>query len=78
MITNATTQQDLLLCVRYFRCAQYGTAIFSTTSSAAAQFVYGGPSQPLVRQPVEGSGFTVALRIMMVEKQHRIPLKGFN
>ena len=42
--------------------AQFGSATFSTTSSAA-QFVFGGPSQPLVRQSVEGSGFSVALRI---------------
>ncbi len=39
--------------------AQFGSATFSTTSSAA-QFVFGGPSQPLVRQSVEGSGFSVA------------------
>ena len=41
--------------------AQYGVSTYSTASSAT-QFVYGGGSQPLVRQPVEGSGFTVALR----------------
>jgi len=36
--------------------ATYGNALYSTTTSTT-QFVYGGPTQPLVRQPVEGSGF---------------------
>ena len=40
--------------------------------SAATQFVYGGPSQPLVRQPVEGSGFTVALKIDDGGEHHHI------
>ena len=42
--------------------AQYGSATYSTQGSAT-QFVYGGPTQPLVRQPVEGSGFSVALKV---------------
>ena len=32
-------------------------------SSTYGSGVYGGPSQPLVRQAVEGSGFAVALRV---------------
>ena len=36
--------------------AIYGSAIYGVPT-------YGGPSQPLVRQAVEGSGFSVALRI---------------
>ena len=56
--------------------AQFGTAVFSTVSSAA-QFVFGGPSQPLVRQAVEGSGFSVALRINDGGETAPYSLKGF-
>ena len=56
--------------------AQFGSATFSTTSSAA-QFVFGGPSQPLVRQSVEGSGFSVALRINDGGETAPYSLKGF-
>ena len=34
----------------------YGTSIYGSA-------VYGGPSQPIVRKAVEGSGFAVALRV---------------
>ena len=56
--------------------AQFGSATFSTSSSAA-QFVFGGPSQPLVRQSVEGSGFSVALRIKDGGETAPYSLKGF-
>ena len=56
--------------------AQFGSATFSTTSSAA-QFVFGGPSQPLVRQSVEGSGFSVALRVKYGGQTAPYSLKGF-
>ena len=56
--------------------AQFGSATFSTNSSAA-QFVFGGPSQPLVRQSVEGSGFSVALRIKDGGETAPYSLKGF-
>jgi len=56
--------------------AQFGSATFSTSSSAA-QFVFGGPSQPLVRQSVEGSGFSVALRINDGGETAPYSLKGF-
>ena len=56
--------------------AQYGTAIYSTTSSET-QFVYGGGTQPLVRQPVEGSGFTVALKVDDEGVSSPYSLKGF-
>jgi len=56
--------------------AQFGSATFSTTSSAA-QFVFGGPSQPLVRQSVEGSGFSVALRVNDGGTTAPYSLKGF-
>jgi len=36
--------------------AVYGSGVYSTST-------YGGQSEPLLRQPVEGSGFTVALRV---------------
>jgi len=56
--------------------AQYGSAVYSTSSSAT-QFVYGGGSQPLVRQPVEGSGFTVALKVDDNGESPPYSLKGF-
>ena len=56
--------------------AQFGSATFSTNSSAA-QFVFGGPSQPLVRQSVEGSGFSVALRVKDGGQTAPYSLKGF-
>ena len=56
--------------------AQYGTAIYSG-SGAATNSVYGGSSQPLVRQSVEGSGFTVALRVNDNGVTAPYSLKGF-
>ena len=56
--------------------AQYGSAIYSTEGSAT-QFVYGGPTQPLVRQPVEGSGFSVALKVEDGGTTAPYSLKGF-
>jgi len=56
--------------------AQFGTALFST-AGGAVRFVFGGPSQPLVRQPVEGSGFSVVLRINDSGESAPYSLKGF-
>ena len=56
--------------------AQYGTATYAV-SGATANAVYGGSSQPLVRQPVEGSGFTVALRVNDNGVTAPYSLKGF-
>jgi len=56
--------------------ATYGNALYSTSGSAA-QFVYGGPTQPLVRQPVEGSGFSVALKVEDGGSSAAYSLKGF-
>ncbi len=56
--------------------AQYGSATYSTSSSAT-QFVYGGSTQPLVRQSVEGSGFTVALKVDDGGETAPYSLKGF-
>ena len=41
--------------------AIYGTSTYGTSSSVVG--TYGGASQPLFRQSVEGSGFAVALRV---------------
>jgi len=56
--------------------AQYGSSTYSNTSSTA-QFVYGGGTQPLARQPVEGSGFTVALKVDDNGESPPYSLKGF-
>ena len=56
--------------------AQFGSALFSTISSAV-RFVFGGPSQPLIRQPVEGSGFSTVLRINDNGESKPYSLKGF-
>tara|TARA_A100001015_G_scaffold282729_1_gene347325 strand:- start:307 stop:2046 length:1740 start_codon:yes stop_codon:yes gene_type:complete len=56
--------------------AQYGTATYAVSGSATNS-VYGGSSQPLVRQSVEGSGFTVALRVNDNGVTAPYSLKGF-
>ena len=56
--------------------AQFGSAIFSVIGGAI-RFVFGGASQPLVRQPVEGSGFSVILRINDGGESAPYSLKGF-
>ncbi len=48
----------------------YGTSSYGTPT-------YGGPSQPLVRQAVEGSGFAVALRVNDGGATAAYSLKGF-
>jgi hypothetical protein len=48
----------------------YGTSTYGVVT-------YGGPSQPLVRQPVEGSGFAVALRVRDGGITDPYSLKGF-
>ena len=50
--------------------AIYGTSSYGTPT-------YGGASQPLIRQPVEGSGFAVALRINDGGTTAPYSLKGF-
>ena len=55
--------------------AIYGTATYGSASSASG--TYGGASQPLVRQPVEGSGFAVALRVNDGGTTAPYSLKGF-
>ena len=50
--------------------AVYGTSTYGTPT-------YGGASQPLVRQPVEGSGFAVALRVNDNATTAPYSLKGF-
>jgi len=56
--------------------AQFGLAVFST-AGGSVRFVFGGPSQPLVRQSVEGSGFSVVLRINDGGESAPYSLKGF-
>ena len=55
--------------------AIYGTATYGSASSASG--TSGGASQPLVRQPVEGSGFAVALRVNDGGTTAPYSLKGF-
>ena len=56
--------------------ASYGTAVYSTTSSTT-QFAYGGGQEPLDRQSVEGSGFSVVLRVEDDGQSNAYSLKGF-
>ena len=56
--------------------ALFGVSSFSTEESLV-QFIFGGPSQPLVRQAVEGSGFSVVLRINDGGETAPYSLKGF-
>ena len=55
--------------------ALYGTATYGAGSTSFG--TYGGPSQPLVRQAVEGSGFAVALRVNDGGSTAPYSLKGF-
>jgi len=50
--------------------ALYGTSLYGTAT-------YGGQSNPLVRQPVEGSGFAVAMRVVDNAVSAPYTLKGF-
>ena len=56
--------------------AAYGNAVYSTTSSTT-QFLYGGGAEPLVRQSVEGSGFSVTLKVEDDGLTNPYSLKGF-
>ena len=56
--------------------ASYGTALYSTTSSTT-QFAYGGGQEPLNRQSVEGSGFSIVLRVEDDGQSNPYSLKGF-
>jgi len=55
--------------------AIYGTTTYGTSSSVIG--TYGGASQPLFRQSVEGSGFAVALRVNDGGETAPYSLKGF-
>ena len=55
--------------------AIYGVASYGSSSSSFG--TYGGASQPLVRQAVEGSGFAVALRVNDGGETAPYSLKGF-
>jgi hypothetical protein len=55
--------------------AVYGVTSYGSSSSSFG--TYGGASQPLVRQPVEGSGFAVALRVNDGGTTAPYSLKGF-
>ena len=55
--------------------AVYGTTTYGASSSAVG--TYGGASQPLFRQSVEGSGFAVALRVNDGGETAPYSLKGF-
>ena len=55
--------------------AIYGTSTYGVSSSVTG--TYGGASQPLFRQSVEGSGFAVALRVNDGGSTAPYSLKGF-
>ena len=55
--------------------AIYGTSTYGVSTSVSG--TYGGATQPLVRQPVEGSGFAVALRVNDGGTTAPYSLKGF-
>ena len=55
--------------------AQYGSTTYGVGSTSFG--TYGGVSEPLIRQPVEGSGFAVALRVNDGGTTPPYSLKGF-
>jgi hypothetical protein len=50
--------------------AVYGSSLYGTAT-------YGGQTNPLIRQPIEGSGFAVALRVNDRGTSAPYSLKGF-
>ena len=56
--------------------AAYGVATYNTTSSTV-QFTYGGGTDPLDRKSVEGSGFSVILKVEDDGTSNPYSLKGF-
>jgi len=56
--------------------ASYGVSLYSTTSSST-QFTYGGGKDPLDRKSVEGSGFSVILKVEDDGESNPYSLKGF-
>ena len=52
-----------------------GAFIYGTSSYATA--VYGSSGNPFLRQPVEGSGFTVALKVDAANDKKPFSIKGF-
>jgi len=56
--------------------ASYGVSLYSTTSSST-QFTYGGGKDPLDRKSVEGSGFSVILKVEDDGDSNPYSLKGF-
>ena len=55
--------------------AIYGSSTYGVSSTLPGS--YDGPTQPLFRQPVEGSGFAVALRVNDGGSTAPYSLKGF-
>ena len=56
--------------------ASYGVSLYSTTSSST-KFTYGGGKDPLDRKSVEGSGFSVILKVEDDGDSNPYSLKGF-
>ena len=52
-------------------------ALYGTDNALYGSVTYGGQSDPLIRQPVEGSGFSVALRVVDTGVSAPYSLKGF-
>ena len=52
-------------------------ALYGTVNAVYGVVTYGGQSDPLIRQPVEGSGFSVALRVVDTGVSAPYSLKGF-
>ena len=50
---------------------------YTSGSSTYGSATYGGQSEPLFRQPIEGSGFAVALRVVDSGVSSPYSLKGF-
>lgn len=54
-----------------------GIAVYGLSASTYGTAVYGSSGANLVRQPVEGSGFTVALRVEETSTNQPISFKGY-
>ncbi len=72
MIMKLKISKTCSISIRFRRCCCYIWHI-----SLWSTYTYGGASQPLVRQAVEGSGFAVALRVNDGGATAPYSLKGF-
>ena len=56
--------------------AEFGVAVFENASSGVAGNIYGGTADPLVRQSVQGSGYTMNFRLFSDDNNAAYTING--